>query len=120
RQLVPMFLSWATAADQTDEPMPEGFLGEPPSLPVMSPGKWTRKDQKALLNLFALFTNPKVLFRSSEVYTALLGLLSNGDIEMQKLALKAIFTWKSPSIRPYEENLLNLLDEARFNEEIAI
>lgn len=111
RQLVPMFLSWAkqrTEVEQSDED-DEQRLSD-----------WTRKDQKALLDLFACFTNPKSLYKSEEVYKALLQLLANGDIEIQKSALKAIFTWKNSNIRPYEENLLNLLDEARFKEELAI
>ncbi|KAK0108491.1 U3 snoRNP protein [Cadophora gregata] len=111
RLLVPMFLSWAkqnAEIDQSDDDE-ERRLSD-----------WTRNDQKALLNLFSLFGNPKSLHRSEDVYNALLNLLANGDIEIQKSALKAIFAWKHPNIRPYEENLLNLLDEARFKEEIAI
>jgi U3 small nucleolar RNA-associated protein 20 len=112
RQLVPMFLSWASKpTDDTDHI-------DDDSETVHS--DWTRKDQKAQLDLFSLFTNPRSLYKSEEVYAALLGLLANGDIEIQKSALKAVFTWKSKSIRPYEENLLNLLDEARFKDEITI
>jgi len=110
--LVPMFLSWA--GEQGD--LKEGINGEEES--VLS--DWTRKDQKSQLDLFGLFTNPKSLFKSEQVYDALLQLLANGDIEIQKSALKAIFTWKHSSIKPYEENLLNLLDEARFKEEVSI
>jgi U3 small nucleolar RNA-associated protein 20 len=54
------------------------------------------------------------------VYDALLRLLANGDIEIQKSALRAIFTWRNEGVRLYEENLLNLLDESRFKEEIGI
>ena len=112
RQLVPLFLSWASKqaedTEQTDEDSETVLSG------------WTRKDQKAQLDLFGLFTNPRSLHKSEEVYEALLRLLGNGDIEIQKSALKAVFTWKNKSIRPYEENLLNLLDEARFKDEITI
>jgi U3 small nucleolar RNA-associated protein 20 len=112
RQLVPMFLSWAgKQAHDADhvEDSDQSALSD-----------WTRKDQKAQLDLFCLFTNSKSLFKSEEVYRSLLELLANGDIEIQKSALKAIFTWKNPGIKPYEENLLNLLDEARLKEEIGI
>ncbi|RDW78044.1 hypothetical protein BP5796_05896 [Coleophoma crateriformis] len=105
RQFIPMFLSWASKQEDEDGS-------------VLS--DWTRKDQKAQLDVLGLFTNPKVLYKSEEIYSALLTLLCNGDIEIQKSALKAIFTWKNKSVRPYEENLLNLLDEARFKDEIAI
>lgn len=110
REIVPMFLSWASK--QTDEVDVEDEES--------GPSDWTRKDQKGLLDLFASFTNPKSLYKSEEVFNALLELLANGDIDIQKSALKAIFSWKNPSIKPYEENLLNLLDEARFKEEISI
>jgi len=111
RQLVPMFLSWAGR---------EELLETLDSDTTASRSDWTRKDQKALLELFSRFTNPKVLYKSADVYAALLELLANGDVEIQKSALKAIFTWKSPSLKPYEENLNNLLDEARFKDEITL
>lgn len=111
RQLVPMFLSWSWHEE------PSESLG-----PEVSPSRsdWTRKDQKALLDIFALFTNPKVLYKSADVYEALLVLLANGDPDIQKSALKAILNWKSPSLKPYEENLQNLLDEVRFKDEITL
>lgn len=112
RQLVPMFLSWASKQPYDIEQNGDD------SETVLS--DWTRKDQKAQLDLFGLFMNPRSLYKSNEVYEALLRLLANGDIEIQKSALKAVFTWKNKSIRPYEENLLNLLDEARFKDEITI
>ncbi|EKD20618.1 uncharacterized protein L3040_006343 [Drepanopeziza brunnea f. sp. 'multigermtubi'] len=111
RQLVPMFLSWAKQSNEIEQ------SDEDDEQPLSD---WTRKDQKKLLDLFACFTNPRSLYKSDDVYEALLQLLANGDIEIQRSALKTIFTWKNPAIRPYEENLLNLLDEARFKEELAI
>jgi U3 small nucleolar RNA-associated protein 20 len=111
RELVPMFLSWASKQDDEDDKQSDSETTQ---------SDWTRKDQKAQLDLFGLFTNSRSLYKSAEVYNALLNLLGNGDIEIQKSALKAIFTWKNGNIKPYEENLLNLLDEARFKEEIAI
>ncbi|KAF4629968.1 hypothetical protein G7Y89_g8172 [Cudoniella acicularis] len=112
RQLVPMFLAWASTGSNEVE--------NPSDAPDSAPSGWTRKDQKAQLELFSLFVNPKSLFRSEDVKQALLTLLANGDIEIQKSSLKAIFIWKNSNIRPYEENLLNLLDESRFKDEISI
>ncbi|KAI9835282.1 MAG: hypothetical protein M1819_002426 [Sarea resinae] len=114
RGLVPMFLRWASLEDDATVKVaePDDLL-----IPYL---KWSRKDQKAMLEVFAQFQNPKVLYKSSEVYAALLTLLSSGDIDIQKSALKAIFAWKSPGIRPYEENLVNLLDDARFREELSV
>ena len=109
RQLVPMFLSWAGRSDVDSDHDSDHAVSD-----------WSRKDQKAHLELFALFTNSISLFQADEVYSAMLQLLANGDIDIQKSALKAIFTWKNKSIRPYEENLLNLLDENRFKDEISV
>ncbi|CZR50214.1 related to papaya ringspot virus polyprotein [Phialocephala subalpina] len=111
RSFVPMFLSWAGKQDEN------GLASEDEDATLSD---WTRKDQKAQLDIFAQFTNPKSLYKADEVHTALLALVANGDIEIQKSAVKALFTRKDPSIKPYEENLMNLLDEARFKDEIAI
>lgn len=118
RLLVPVLLEWANGTDAellqehemntTDQGL--GDFGM----------KWARKDQKAMLSLFTQFTNPKVLYKTNEVYSALLTLLGNGDVEIQKSALKAILTWKNAGINRYEENLFNLLDDARFREQISV
>ncbi|EMC95869.1 hypothetical protein BAUCODRAFT_34636 [Baudoinia panamericana UAMH 10762] len=102
RALVPVLLSWAAghSAGETSE-------------------RWNRKDQKALLAVFAQFTNPKALYRAPEVHQALLQLCANGDVEIQRSALKAILTWKDTAVARYEEHLTNLLDDARFREEMA-
>lgn len=119
RQLVPMFLRWATDTMEEDafdasENMEDSVVTKDPSHP-----KLARKDQKAMLNLVGCFNNPRVLYRSSEVFEALRNLLANGDVEVQKSALEAIFTWKLQGIQPYQDNLINLLDDARFREEIS-
>ncbi|KAA8573257.1 hypothetical protein EYC84_003749 [Monilinia fructicola] len=112
RQLIPMFLSWASKASEDVDAM-----GDEDEAVVSD---WTRKDQKGLLDVLGLFVNPRSIFKSEEVYEALLRLLANGDIETQKSALKAVLTWKNKSVKPYQENLSNLLDEARFKDEITI
>jgi U3 small nucleolar RNA-associated protein 20 len=88
--------------------------------PEVPESSWSYADRKAFLELLAKFTNPKVLYRSNEVYDVLLTLLSNGNSEIQRLALKAIFSWKHPSVRPYEERLLRLLDEKTLRDELAV
>lgn len=112
RQLVPMFLLWTNKAESemdVSEEKTEGTLG-----------RLGRNDQKSLLELFGLFVNPKSLYKAAEVKATLLDLLGNGDVDIQKSALKAIFTWKMSGVQPYEENLLNLLDDARFKDEITL
>lgn len=79
----------------------------------------SRRDRKALLDIFGQFTNPKVLYRSSDVFNSLRNLLTNGDVEIQRSALKAIFCWNLQSIQSYRENLMNLLDDERLREEIS-
>lgn len=116
RQIVPMFLSWASHDEDGAAVLEDSSTITPdPSQPP-----WGFKDRMALLALFGKFINPKVLYRSSEVQGALLNLLANGDSEIQRSALKALFTWKPPHILPYQENLLNILDESRFREELAV
>ncbi|PGH05011.1 hypothetical protein AJ79_06897 [Helicocarpus griseus UAMH5409] len=119
RQLVPLFLTWA-ANDEDILPT----LSEPktsgPNATDDNSSSWNLRDRKAMLGIFGQFTNPKVLFKTSEVYEALLGLLGNGDTEVQKSALKAIFTWKLPAVQPYETNLLNIVDDARFRDELSV
>ncbi|PHH74378.1 hypothetical protein CDD80_3115 [Ophiocordyceps camponoti-rufipedis] len=103
RQLVPDFLSWAADED----------------LELQSSG-WSLADRKGILGVFSQFSNPRVLYQNEDVYRALLKLLGNGDVEIQKLALKAILTWKQDGVKTYQENLEYLLDEARFKNEITV
>ena len=119
RRLVPIFLQWASTEQNSEirTPAREDQDGQSGSYEVE---KLSWKDRRAILDLFSLFVNPRVLFRSAEVFNSLLGLLTNGDVQVQKSALKAIFTWKIESVQPYEENLLNILDDSRFREEISV
>ncbi|EGX48648.1 hypothetical protein AOL_s00080g277 [Orbilia oligospora ATCC 24927] len=111
RQLVPLFLEWAQQRNDDSGDDEDG--GSETS------SKWSRNDQMAMLNVFSKFHNPKVLFRSEEVYTAMLDIVASGDTKRQTAALECIFTWKLPAIRPYQENLTNLIDESKFRDEIT-
>ncbi|KAL4895406.1 armadillo-type protein [Aspergillus ambiguus] len=114
RQVVPFFLSWALR-DEEDLSGGNQQTGESDSyIP------WGFHDRLSFLALFGKFINPRVLFKASEVHEALLGLLCHGNSEIQKSALKALFTWKTKGISPYQENLLNILDEARFRDELSV
>ena len=106
RMLVPILLRWAGTSAMESE--------------AGSSQRWNRADQKAMLSVFAQFTNPKVLFKQAEVYSALLNLCSNGDVDIQRSALKAICAWKESAVVRYEEHLTNLLDESRFREELSV
>ncbi|KAF7559545.1 hypothetical protein G7046_g4617 [Stylonectria norvegica] len=113
RQLVPHFLSWAQDEEQNlDEASDEQDRSQGAS--------WSLVDRKSILGVFSQFINPRVLYQHEDVYTALLQLMENGDVEVQKLALKAILTWKQEGVKPYQENLEYLLDEARFKNELTV
>ncbi|KAL2137020.1 hypothetical protein VTI74DRAFT_10496 [Chaetomium olivicolor] len=113
RRLVPHLFSFTDEGESSSE---DGVdeVGESPE------GTWSLADRKALVGVFAQFNNPRVLYQSQKVYQSLLKLLANGDIELQKLALKAILAWKSDAIKPYQEHLEYLLDESRFKNELTV
>ncbi|KAF2008500.1 hypothetical protein BU24DRAFT_468919 [Aaosphaeria arxii CBS 175.79] len=116
RLLVPVLLQWALN-HPTEESAEDETTGDETET---NGSHWSRKDQKAMLTVFSKFNNPRVLYKAEDVHEALLVLLGNGDVEIQKAALKAIMTWKNPAITRYQENLSNLLDDARFREEISV
>jgi U3 small nucleolar RNA-associated protein 20 len=112
RQLVPHLLSWT--APQPSSDTSESDFDE------LSESDWSLSDRKLLLSVFSQFQNPKVLYASEAVYSALLKLLENGDVQVQKLALKSILAWKQDNVRPYVESLEFLLDDARLKNEITV
>ncbi|KAI9803789.1 MAG: hypothetical protein M1825_001669 [Sarcosagium campestre] len=120
RELVPIFLSWATGAKEAAvDPVggkDQESDGEEADEVVTV---HSRKDLKDLTSVFAKFNNPKVLYKTDQVFEALLSLLANGDVEIQRPALEALLSWKSPAIVAYQENLRNLLDDARFSDEVV-
>lgn len=118
RQVVPLFLSWALHDEEdTGHLDPESGSSDTPAHEAYMP--WGFKDRLSFLALFGQFINPVVLYRAPEVHGALLGLLCHGNSDIQRSALKALFTWKSPEVLPYQENLLNILDESRFRDELS-
>lgn len=116
RQIVPLFLTWALRDDQDDLPANPDPDTHSENVPV----RWGFKDRLSMLGLFGQFLNPIVLFRATEVHDAVLGLLCHGNSEIQKAALKVLFTWKNSHVLPYQENLLNILDETRFKDELQV
>ena len=80
--------------------------------------KWNRKDCKLFLSIFAKFKNPRTMYRSHEVYDTLIHLVGNGDLEYQQLAFKAIQTWRLSSVNKYSNQLNDLLNETKHNDEL--
>ncbi|KAL8829181.1 MAG: hypothetical protein Q9191_002158 [Dirinaria sp. TL-2023a] len=122
RELVPIFLSWAGAYEEEDL-QPAGATSKVGQLnpdEANNAQHLARKDRKTMLDLFGCFTNPKVLYHSREVFEALTNLVGSGDVSIQKAALKALLTWKSHGLVPYQDNLINILDDAKFREEVSV
>ncbi|KAL9600747.1 MAG: hypothetical protein Q9219_002988 [cf. Caloplaca sp. 3 TL-2023] len=116
RHLVPMLLRWA-AVDEYEEVPGEQTSGDEKI--DDKPPKLNGQDRKTMLRLFGLFNNPRALYRADEVFEALRNLLANGDVEIQRHALNALFTWKTEALQPYRDSLLNLLDDSRFRDEMT-
>ena len=121
--LVPAFLRWANpkacnaVLAGPDENKNSSSLLEDATSSGLD--QWSHQDTKALLDLFGSFLNPCVLYRSSDVYQSLLHCLTRGDTEVQRSAFQAIMTWKSDALGRYEQNITNIIDEARFRDEIT-
>ncbi|BEI87998.1 uncharacterized protein CcaverHIS019_0107160 [Cutaneotrichosporon cavernicola] len=108
RLVVPVVLAVTGAAD--DE------------MQVASGHLSTRKRQERTINfleLCAKFVNPKAAYRSEELHTLYLNLLSKGESKVQSVALKCLMTYKSPNLVPYRERMFNLLEDAKFRDELV-
>ncbi|KAI1314951.1 U3 snoRNP protein [Mortierella claussenii] len=83
----------------------------------------TTKDTKNRLHLFlalfAKFKNPKQTYESSTLHDLYLRLLTIGDAPLQTLALNCLYTFKSPALTPYQDNLKNMLDDVKFRDELS-
>ena len=87
--------------------------------PEIKEDDWSLSDLKLVLEILGKFTNPEVIYRSADVYNGLLSFLMHGNVDLQTLAVRAIFTWKQAGVRLYEENLLRLLDRKTFRDELT-
>ena len=83
-----------------------------------SAGRAGRLRLASWLEVLAKLKNPKAIYRSDDLYTYLLALLSHGDVKLQRLALTCISTWKSPSLLPHLESLQRLLSDTHFRDEL--
>ncbi|KAI4259579.1 MAG: hypothetical protein LQ352_000647, partial [Teloschistes flavicans] len=118
RRLVPLFLQWSSHAEDGDPSLEQSSLvgnehGDARITRLSGPNR------RSMLRLFALFKNPRTLYKSTQVFDGMRNLLANGDNEIQKSALNAIFTWRFEALQPYQANLLNILDDSRFRDEIS-
>ncbi|CAK9786718.1 hypothetical protein CC85DRAFT_329402 [Cutaneotrichosporon oleaginosum] len=108
RVVVPVVLA-VTGASEDEVTVASGHLS-------------TRKRQERTINfleLCAKFVNPKAAYRSIELHTLYLTLLSKGESKVQSVALKCLMTYKSPNLVPYRERMFNLLEDAKFRDELV-
>ncbi|ETI19450.1 hypothetical protein G647_09284 [Cladophialophora carrionii CBS 160.54] len=111
RLLVPVFLAAPFSRAQLPaNPDSDASVSSHTLTPELDDQAWSLSDRKALLTLFSKFVNPRVLFKSLEVYSKLIDLLSNGNDDIRKLAFQAVLTWKDPIVTRYEAKLTQLAE----------
>lgn len=81
--------------------------------------KITKNKMANWLALFAVFKNTKAVYKTQELNAAFMRIIAMGDAKLQLAAMECIFTWKDPNIRPYADNLRNLVDDVKFRDELA-
>ncbi|EXJ93149.1 hypothetical protein A1O3_01706 [Capronia epimyces CBS 606.96] len=112
RLLVPIFLAAPMNRGQLQQKAAsESSTSSHTLSPDVDVHEWSLADRKALLTLFGKFLNPRVLFRSGEVYDKLIDLLSNGNSEIRKLALQAVLSWKDPSLVSLQDTLIDVAED---------
>lgn len=73
----------------------------------------------AQLEVFEKITNPKTLYRESEMQKLYLDLLSSKNSDIQRGALKCLLTYKYKYLLPYKDNLLSLINEKNMKNELT-
>ena len=120
RSFVPIFLEFLGSEPIRDDELDSysnTVLGS--SSGSANDGLVSREDRKAVLRILGQFANPVALYRSEDVRSKLLDILSSGDTEMQRLSLKGLLTWKSPSFSAYEATFKGFLDDRKLKDELT-
>ncbi|XP_048263672.1 small subunit processome component 20 homolog isoform X2 [Bombus terrestris] len=73
----------------------------------------------AQLEVFEKITNPRTLYRESEMQNIYLDLLSSKVPDIQKGALNCLLTYKQKYLIPYKENLLSIINERNMKNELT-
>lgn len=77
---------------------------------------------KTLLNVMqvlAQFKNPRALHKEPVFWELYMDFLKNKNPGLQKYALDCVLSYKNKSVVPYKNNLLNLVDEKKFKDELT-
>ncbi|KAF3425764.1 hypothetical protein E2986_10060 [Frieseomelitta varia] len=72
----------------------------------------------AQLEVFEKMTNPRTLYRESEMQKIYLDLLSSKVPDIQKGALNCLLTYKYKYLLPYKDNLLSIINERNLKNEM--
>lgn len=73
----------------------------------------------AYLNIFSGARDLKRFYKAQKLYQIFLECLNHRSIEIQRLSLDCIFTYKNPAILPYRENLYRLNCNKSFKQEMT-
>ncbi|XP_053970584.1 small subunit processome component 20 homolog [Hylaeus volcanicus] len=73
----------------------------------------------AQLEIFEKVTNPKTLYRESEVQKIYLDLLSSKNSDIQKAALNCLLNYKHKYLLPYKDNLYNIISDKNLKNELT-
>lgn len=123
RNLVVLFFDFleneftSAPEDDEDEDKVEQSTEQLQILPRSS--RITKNKMANWLALFAVFKNTKAIYRTNDMNAAFMRIIAMGDAKLQAAALECIFTWKDPNIKPYADNLRNLVDDVKFRDELS-
>jgi U3 small nucleolar RNA-associated protein 20 len=121
RLLTPVFLAAQFTRTTHDNNAPHDSSESSSTVsPDVHEGAWSLAERKAFIGLYTQFKNPKVLYRSTEVYEKLFDLLSNGNAEIRKQSLLAVLRWKGAVLLKYEDMLLKVVDEKIPSAELGV
>ncbi|XP_033340653.2 small subunit processome component 20 homolog [Megalopta genalis] len=73
----------------------------------------------AQLEIFGKITNPRTLYRESEIQKIYLDLLSSKNPDIQKAALNCLLTYNHKYLLPYKDNLISLISEQNIKNELT-
>ncbi|XP_045464607.1 small subunit processome component 20 homolog [Harmonia axyridis] len=82
-------------------------------------GKMKLKTFLQYLSVFSKVKSPQSMYRETELYKLYNNLLQHKNSDIQKAALDCLLTYKSKFLKPYKENLYNLVDDKCFKNELA-
>ncbi|KAK2947667.1 putative Nuclear RNA export factor 1 [Blattamonas nauphoetae] len=92
---------------------------EPSSSPSISK-KHSAEILLVFLDAFCSFKNPNQIPSSPLLWELLQRLITSTDTAISKKALQCIFNFKIPQIKPYEDQLMSLLDEKQFRNSLSV